>query len=229
MLPVHGGTLANLALSLLGRVAGQSELHIVRACAAIVHKPCGMTALSPPRRFWKRCGTGVADGLVCWRYHATISGFDTFVALLKARLLPLSLLGCSKVLLPTAGSGDLILWQHGDPKGVMLTHHNILSNVEALRMRLPGGSERQLYARHAVFFTSALPPPSGSRWSRLFSGLSQQPMEGLKRSPRWPGKTNPLCWPPPHFSWPTCAGKEKDFPTLRLVITVRKSSRPRGR
>ena len=64
-----------------------------------------------------------------------ISGTDKLISLLKARLLPARLLcrregfHADRVATVIFSSGST-----GEPKGVVLTHHNIMSNIEALRM-----------------------------------------------------------------------------------------------
>ena len=93
---------------------------------------------------------------------------EKLVALLKARFLP------ARFLVPHAGGPDdtaAVIFSSGstgEPKGIMLTHHNILSNVESFLMVFPFSRNDRMCAVlpffHSFGFTCTL-------WTPLLHGF----------------------------------------------------------
>jgi len=152
----------------------------------------------------------------------TISATDKFIALLKGRLLPARLLcnysgfHADRVATVIFSSGST-----GEPKGVMLTHHNIMSNIEALRMvfrvNLNDNICSALPFFHSLGFT-------GTLWFPLVSGFSAayhpNPMDGEKIAQVVREHRSTLLLATPTFLLAYLRrAKKEDFATLRLVIT----------
>lgn len=222
--PSVGGTLANLALSLLGRVPVNLNYTLSDPALRSIISQCGMTAIVTSKAFLEKMpALASLDGLVLLEdIMPTISGFDKFIALLKARLLPLSLLGCSEGF--TADSVATVIFSSGstgDPKGVMLTHHNIMSNVEALRMVFRVDLNDNICSAlpffHSLGFTATI-------WFPLVSGFSavyhNNPMDGEKIAQMARENKSTLLLATPTFLLAYLRrAKKEDFATLRLVIT----------
>jgi len=222
--PSVGGTLTNLALSLLGRVPVNLNYTLSEPALSSIISQCGMTAIVTSKAFLEKMpALASLDGLVLLEdIMPTISGFDKFIALLKARLLPLSLLGCSDGF--TADSVATVIFSSGstgDPKGVMLTHHNIMSNVEALRMVFRVDLNDNICSAlpffHSLGFTATI-------WFPLVSGFSavyhNNPMDGEKIAQMARENKSTLLLATPTFLLAYLRrAKKEDFATLRLVIT----------
>ncbi len=137
-----GGALANLALTMLGKTAVNlnytASSAIVRSCA----ERCGITHVVTAKAFLERVPVEVPGTPVYMEdLRASITGADKLVAMLLALLGPIwlieRLLGTLK-----KGENDLatIIFSsgsEGDPKGIMLTHRNLLSQVETTSQDFP--------------------------------------------------------------------------------------------
>jgi acyl-[acyl-carrier-protein]-phospholipid O-acyltransferase/long-chain-fatty-acid--[acyl-carrier-protein] ligase len=151
-----------------------------------------------------------------------ISGRDRLVAMLKARLLPTRLLcqrdgfHADRVATVIFSSGST-----GEPKGVMLSHHNIMSNIEALRMVFRSSIADNVCSALPFFHSLGF---TGTLWFPLVSGFSAtyhaNPMDGEKIAQVVREHKSTLLLATPTFllAYLRRARKE-DFATLRLVIT----------
>ena len=135
--PSVGGALANLAVTMLGKVAVNLNYTLSKEVRSLAVNQCGIKYIISSRSFVEKAGISeILPGLVFLenivtriKWPARVSGY------LKAWLTPLGLLTkgrrrCSDDVATVIFSSG----SSGRPKGIMLSHHNILSNVEALRM-----------------------------------------------------------------------------------------------
>ncbi|NQT94302.1 MAG: MFS transporter, partial [Lentisphaerae bacterium] len=165
-----GGALANLALSLLGKVAVNLNFTASRDALRSAIEQCGISTVVSSRAFLKKFeGFEAPEGTILLEDVAKeVTTPRKIGALLKARLLPARLL-CDSV----PGPDDLATvvfssGSTGEPKGVMLTHHNILSNIEAFLMVFPFTPQDGMCALlpffHSFGFTCTM-------WCPLLSGF----------------------------------------------------------
>ncbi|MCK4914053.1 MAG: MFS transporter, partial [Planctomycetes bacterium] len=135
--PSVGGALANLAVTISGRIAVNLNYVAGQDSRDFAVEQCGIKCIISSRAFLEKAGISSAlDGLVFIEdIAAQIDSRAKLKAYLKARFSPLYLLtkgncNCSDDLATVIFSSG----SSGSPKGVMLSHHNIISNIEALRI-----------------------------------------------------------------------------------------------
>ena len=185
---------------------------------------CGITTIITSQAFLEKLpALPRLEGMVLLEeLTPTITTMERLLALVKARILPTGMLcqrdgfNADRVATVIFSSGST-----GEPKGVMLTHHNIVSNIEALRMvfrvTLNDNVCSALPFFHSLGFTATL-------WFPLTSGFSavyhSNPMDGEKiaQMAREHHSTILLATPTFLLAYLRRAKKE-DFAALRLVVT----------
>jgi acyl-[acyl-carrier-protein]-phospholipid O-acyltransferase / long-chain-fatty-acid--[acyl-carrier-protein] ligase len=222
--PSVGGVLTNLALMLLGRIPVNLNYTASEAGIRSAVQQCGITTIVTSKAFLEKVPTlPQLEGMILLEdILPAISGADKLLALLKARLLPVRLLGGRQNF--SADSVATVIFSSGstgEPKGVMLSHHNIMSNVEALRMvfrvNLNDNVCSALPFFHSLGFT-------GTLWFPLVSGFSAayhpNPMDGEKIAQVVREHRSTLLLATPTFLLAYLRrAKKEDFASLRLVIT----------
>ena len=222
--PSVGGALANLALSLLGRVPVNLNYTASEAALGSAVSRCNITTIVTSHAFLEKLpALPRLPGMVYLEeILPSISKGDRLLAWLKGYLFPVRLLSHRQE--HQADAPATVIFSSGstgEPKGVMLSHHNIISNIEALRMvsRVSGNDNvcSALPFFHSLGFT-------GTLWFPLVSGFSavyhQNPLDGerIARLARAHRSTLLLATPTFLLSYLRRATRE-DFATLRLVIT----------
>jgi acyl-[acyl-carrier-protein]-phospholipid O-acyltransferase / long-chain-fatty-acid--[acyl-carrier-protein] ligase len=228
--PSVGGALANLALALLGRIPVNLNYSAAEASLRSAQAQCGITSVVTSRAFLEKLpGLARLEGMLFLEdLQPEISRWDKLAALVKARLYPAALLGSCEGFHPDRSATVIFSsGSTGEPKGVMLSHHNIMSNVEALRMvfrvNLNDNVCSALPFFHSLGFT-------GTLWFPLVSGFSAayhpNPMDGEKIAQVVREHRRPSCWRRRPSFWPTCAGPRRRI-SLRCAwwSPERKSSR----
>ncbi len=135
--PSVGGALTNLAIPLLDRVPVNLNYTAAPEAVASAMSQCEIDTLITSRRFVERFPQLPTPEQVIYLEDILpkISTPNKLAALLKARLAPLGLL-----LYGSRRRGEQLATvifssgSTGEPKGVMLSQHNIISNLEAIRM-----------------------------------------------------------------------------------------------
>lgn len=133
--PSVGGALANLALTLLGKVSVNLNFTSSHAALQSAMRQAGLTTVVTSKKFLDRFPDLPlpANVIHLEKVMAGVSGLDRIRGLLAAKLLPVSRLAPT---LPDGGDTPAtILFSSGttgDPKGVVLSHHNLISNVESV-------------------------------------------------------------------------------------------------
>ncbi len=170
--PSVGGALANVAVTTLGKVAVNLNYSVSEEAVKSAVEQCGIRSIISSRKFMERI-TGLENlsGLIFLEDIAGDVGLGLKIkAYLRARFVPKGLL--MKI---RGRSGDdlaTIIFSSGssaEPKGVMLSHHNILSNIEGVRTVFRLKKDDNLCAVlpffHSFGFTCAL-------WLPIVSGVS---------------------------------------------------------
>src|SRR5262245_25041871 len=130
-----GGALANVATSLAGKVPVNLNFTAGREAMAAAIARCGIRTILTSRVFLSKAGLDEAEGMVFLEdVLKQMSAFAKLRTLIAARLLPAWAI--NRFYVGGAGGDALatVIFSSGStgvPKGVMLTHRNILSNVDA--------------------------------------------------------------------------------------------------
>ena len=222
--PSVGGVLANLALMLMGKIPVNLNYTAAEGSLRSAVQQCGITTIITSHAFLEKVPSlPQLEGMVMLEdILPTVNGQDRLMALLKARLFPVRLL-CNREGF-TADSVATVIFSSGstgEPKGVMLTHHNIMSNIEAFRMVFRATLNDNVCSAlpffHSLGFTATL-------WFPLVTGFSaayhSNPMDGEKIAQTVREQKSTLLLATPTFLLAYLRrAKREDFATLRLVIT----------
>lgn len=135
--PSVGGALANTAAALMGKTAVNLNYTCSRDVLASTVAQCDFPRILTSKVFLNKLGIGELSKppVFIEDLLKKITPTDKRRAWLKARFLPRSLLGSYKTCSPDDIAAIIFSsGSTGDPKGVMLSHHNISSNIESMRM-----------------------------------------------------------------------------------------------
>jgi acyl-[acyl-carrier-protein]-phospholipid O-acyltransferase/long-chain-fatty-acid--[acyl-carrier-protein] ligase len=131
-----GGALANIATALAGKTSVNLNFTAGREAMAAAIDTCGITTILTSRKFIARADIAPIDGMV---FLEDVLGGLTPLA--KARMMAIAFVLPPALLARLyANDGDgaslaTVVFSSGStgvPKGVMLSHHNILANVDAI-------------------------------------------------------------------------------------------------
>ena len=216
--------LCNVAVALLGKSAVNLNFTVGTAAFASAIKQCKLTTILTSRKFVERFpDLPVPEGAYVF-LEDLMKGVSTAAklgALLRAKFLPMRAMVRSA---PTApDSIAMVLFSSGstgEPKGVMLSHHAVLSEVEALRMLLATSTADHMCAVLPFFHSFGL---VGCLWYPLLTHvratyhpnpLDAQTVIDIVRRNR-----STLVWGTPTFLqlYQRRATKE-DFASLRVVL-----------
>jgi len=130
-----GGALANIAASIAGRVPVNLNFTAGRDAMAAAMERCGITTVLTSGMFLSKAGIPQTPGMLLLEdILQETSALSKITALVAARLLPPSLI--ARFFLASLDPDALatVIFSSGStgvPKGVMLTHRNVLSNIDA--------------------------------------------------------------------------------------------------
>ena len=219
-----GGALANLAVPLTNRIPVNLNYTASPEAVQSAIDQCGITTLVTSKRFIERFPQLPLPSKVLYMEELMLelNRKEQLQLFLKARFLPLRMLlpvprqrgeGLATVLFSSGSTGE--------PKGVMLSQHNIISNLEAIRTVAATSPQDNVCSAlpffHALGFTATL-------WLPLLSGFSASyhvnPMEAaaitkLVRK----HKSTVLLTTPTFLATYMRRAKKEDFASLRLVVT----------
>ena len=216
--------LCNVAVALLGKSAVNLNFTVGTAAFASAIKQCKLTTILTSRKFVERFpDLPVPEGAYVF-LEDLMKGVSTAAklgALLRAKFLPMRAMVRSA---PTApDSIAMVLFSSGstgEPKGVMLSHHAVLSEVEALRMLLATSTADHMCAVLPFFHSFGL---VGCLWYPLLTHvratyhpnpLDAQTVIDIVRT-----RKSTLVWGTPTFlQLYQRRAKPEDFATLRVVL-----------
>lgn len=132
-----GGALANVAVALAGKTSVNLNFTAGREGMAAAVARCQLRTILTSRRFLAKADLAAPEGAVFLEdVLAQFTAFQKARMLAVARLLPAPLLARRYAGADTADSIATIVFSSGStgvPKGVMLTHRNVLANIDAVR------------------------------------------------------------------------------------------------
>ena len=220
-----GGTLANVAITLIGKVPVNLNFTASADAFNSSIRQCGIKTVITARPFVAKIGDKcpIPDNAIYLEDIAKgISHGAKIRALLKARLSPISTLYPTRNMSPDDPATVIFSsGSTGDPKGIMLSHHNILSNCEALTMLLRFEKTDRLCSVlpffHSFGFMATL---WGPLTAGFFSCFHPNPVEGALIAEMVRERKLTLLFATPTFLLSYMAkGKENDFISLRLLMT----------
>lgn len=236
--PSVGGAIANLAVAAAGRIP--VNLNYTASAEAFAHavKTAGIRRILTSRRFLEKLGTvwptGDAERLDLEDLLPRVSRTRAFLAAAACRLLPAPL--AERLFLDgdrrDAGRTATILFSSGStglPKGVVLTHANVLSNIESLRQVFQLAPEDALLGVlpffHSFGFTATLwlPAVAGLRAVYHANPLDARTVGRLARE----HKTTILMATPTFLAAYLRRVEPTDFASLtRVVVGAEKLAEP---
>lgn len=230
--PTVGGALVNIALTLNGTVPVNLNYTASADGIRSALAQCAITTVITSRVFVEKLGTlpELPGALYVEDLLAGLTDGDKRRAFLKARFFPLRAFSrpagfdADRLATVIFSSGST-----GEPKGVMLSHHNILSNLESLRMVFRATRRDNICSALPFFHSLGF---TGTLWLPLLSGFSAvyhtNPLDGetIVTTVRQWQSTLLIATPTFLMAYLRRANKE-DFASLRLVITGAEKLKPK--
>ena len=171
--PSVAGALANIAVLLAGKVPVNLNFTAGREAMNVAVQQCGIRTVLTSRIFLAKAKVEATDGMVFLEeLMKEMTALQKGLAALTAFLLPSRLI---QVLYRSRGQTPdalaTVIFSSGStgvPKGVMLSHHNVLSNVEALAQIFEVTSADRMMGVLPFFHSFGF---TGTLWFPLLSGF----------------------------------------------------------
>ena len=180
-----GGALANIAVLMSGKVGVNLNFTAGKAAIASALKQCRAKEILTSRVFVEKAGLERDSRMVFLEdVMSRVTGTERFFSAVAALLLPWRLISTFFCIERGPQSLATVIFTSGStgqPKGVMLTHHNLISNIEGLQQIFHySGKDTMLGALpffHSFGYTASI-------WFPLLSGFRvvyhSNPMEARK-------------------------------------------------
>jgi acyl-[acyl-carrier-protein]-phospholipid O-acyltransferase/long-chain-fatty-acid--[acyl-carrier-protein] ligase len=227
-----GGALTNLALAMLRKVSVNLNFTASKEAFASAIKQAEIRTIITSKAFIEKMPqfAEIPGLLYLEDLSARIAPSSKVLALMKARFLPVGML-CSARHFEADELATIIFSSGttGEPKGVMLSHHNLISNVESLTLVFRPKPEDRLYGAlpffHSFGFLAGI-------WFPMLTGTPcsyhTNPLDGAKAAEvvRQDRCTALFATPTFLLSYIRRAEKE-DFKTLRMVVVGAEKLKPK--
>ncbi|MGH7828176.1 MAG: acyl-[ACP]--phospholipid O-acyltransferase [Candidatus Binatia bacterium] len=173
MLPASvGGALANIAVCLAGKVPVNLNFTAGQQAIGSAIQQCGIATILSSRRFLSKAGLEPLPGMVFLEdLRKTFGPAQKIIALITAFVLPAAWLERSYVNRQKPDDLATVIFSSGStgaPKGVMLSHRNIVSNIEGIRQVIHFNAADRIMGIlpffHSFGFTAAI-------WLPLLAGF----------------------------------------------------------
>ena len=165
--PSVGGALANIGIAIAGKTPVNLNFTAGKDAMASAIAQCDIRMIVTSKVFLAKAKIDAMEGMVFIEDAlSSANGFVKFLALVKARFAPVNML----LKRDTPDSLATVIFSSGstgEPKGVMLSHYNIISNIEAMAQVFSVGSNDRIIGVlpffHFFGFTVTLwfPPIAG--------------------------------------------------------------------
>lgn len=223
MPPTVAGAIANIAITMLGKTPVNLSYITSPEIRALSITQCGIKTVITSKLFLRKIeiNEGLPGVIYMEDFAKTITSKDKMIATLKALLVPRRIL--SNSINKTANDVATIIFSSGstgNPKGVMLSHHNILANIETMRLVFKINLDDDLCAVlpffHSFGYTCSL-------WLPITSGVSSSfipnPLDAkLVGDSIKKNKSTILFAPPTFFLSYIRRGHPEDFASLRQAM-----------
>ncbi len=168
-----GGALANIAVLAAGRIPVNLNFTSGSEAMGEAIEEARISTILTSKRFLEKAGIAALPSMVFLEdLRAEIGGLERVRALIATRLTPASLLVRRHRHGRTAASLATVIFSSGStgvPKGVMITHANILANVDALAQIFPMGKTDCFIGVLPFFHSFGL---TGTLWFPLLQGCA---------------------------------------------------------
>jgi acyl-[acyl-carrier-protein]-phospholipid O-acyltransferase/long-chain-fatty-acid--[acyl-carrier-protein] ligase len=176
-----GGALANIGTLAAGRIPVNLNFTAGGDSMAVAIERCGINTILTSRKFLERSGialkptpAGSAAPVIVFLedLRAGIGAVDKLTAAMEARFLPLSSLNRRYGPVPDADNLATVIFSSGStgsPKGVMLSHRNILANIDGFADIFPMTADDCFIGVLPFFHSFGL---TGTLWFPLLSGCA---------------------------------------------------------
>jgi acyl-[acyl-carrier-protein]-phospholipid O-acyltransferase/long-chain-fatty-acid--[acyl-carrier-protein] ligase len=167
-----GGALANVGIQLAGKVPVNLNFTAGKEAMASAVAQCKIKTIITAETFLEKASLEAMEGMVYVEaIRKSFSGGKKLATALKAFLLPSRLLNWRAVKQQRAHDLATVIFSSGStgvPKGVMLSHHNILSNVEAIGQVIPFTPRDRIMGILPLFHSFGF---TASLWLPLINGF----------------------------------------------------------
>ena len=230
--PSVGGVLTNLAVSLLGKIPVNLNFTASESAMASAVRQCDIRTIVTSRAFLEKMPQIKLSvpAVYLEDLFPRIDRRQKIRAYLKGRFAPRRWLAASHGFNPDDVATVIFSsGSTGEPKGVMLSHHNILSNIESLRMVFRSSPNDNVCAALPFFHSLGF---TGTLWFPLLGGFSAtyhpNPLDGAKIAEIVRTYRSTLLFATPTFLtiYLRKAAKE-DFASLKFVVCGAEKMKPR--
>jgi len=176
MPPTIGGALVNVAVAMAGKVSVNLNFTAGKSGMTSAIKQAGIASIITSREFIEKASIELPEGVDLVYLEdlvSSISALTRLGALFAAVFLPISWLEsyCGASAHPTIDSTATVIFSSGstgEPKGVMLSHYNVISNVEAVGQVMTVNDEDRLLGILPLFHSFGFM----SLWYAIRFGMS---------------------------------------------------------
>lgn len=172
--PSVGGVLTNIALQMLGRVPVNLNYTASAETMAACANRCGIAQVLTSKRFLERLPLKVPGETVFLEdIKDSVTSKDRIIGMLFALLAPVRLiehhLGAPRVTENDLATVIFSSGSEGEPKGVMLTQRNILSQIDVMGEIFPHNAETRIMGYLPFFHSFGF---TGTLWMPILHGLA---------------------------------------------------------